>query len=257
NLMFSATYSQEIRELAAGLLHEPLTLEVAPRNATAERIAQQVYRVPQAHKRHLLTHLIERGDWQQVLVFTRTKHAANRLTQQLQGAGISAAAIHGNKSQNARMRALSDFRENRITALIATEVAARGLDIRELPHVVNFELPHVPEDYVHRIGRTARAGNSGAAISLVAPDEAPLLRDIEKLLGHSLPTAALPEYPLPNTTGEVSAGEPRHQRGGSAHHQGRRSSGRPVHAGWPARGRPHHGQGTKPATAHPRARRPL
>ena len=248
NLMFSATYSHDIRGLAAGLLREPLTIEVAPRNATAERIAQQVYRVPQAHKRHLLTHLIERGQWQQVLVFTRTKHAANRLTQQLQGAGICAAAIHGNKSQNARMRALSDFRENRITALIATEVAARGLDIRELPHVVNFELPHVPEDYVHRIGRTARAGNSGAAISLVSPDEAPLLRDIEKLLGHPLPTAPLPEYPLPQTPPSNA----------TAHrHEGRRPSGRTAHAGRASRGRPQHGRGVNEAPRHPRARRPL
>jgi ATP-dependent RNA helicase RhlE len=248
NLLFSATYSQDIRGLAAGLLREPLTIEVAPRNATADRIAQQVYRVPQAHKRHLLTHLIERGEWQQVLVFTRTKHAANRLTQQLQGAGIAAAAIHGNKSQNARMRALSDFRENRITALIATEVAARGLDIRELPHVVNFELPHVPEDYVHRIGRTARAGNSGAAISLVSPDEAPLLRDIEKLLGQPLPTAPLPEYPVPQTPPSDA----------TAHrHGGRRPSGRTVHAGRPSRGRPQHARGVNEPNRHPRARRPL
>ena len=178
----------------------------------------------------LLTHLIERGNWQQVLVFTRTKHAANRLTQQLQAAGIAAAAIHGNKSQNARTRALSEFRENRITALIATEVAARGLDIRELPHVVNFELPHVPEDYVHRIGRTARAGNSGAAISLVAPDEAPLLRDIEKLLGHRLPTAPLPEYPLPPTAPQT----PPHT---SPRHEPRRASGHAPHAGRSSRGR--------------------
>ncbi len=196
NLMFSATYTREIRALAARLLENPLTVEVAPRNAAAERIAQQVYRVPQAHKRQLLTHLIERGNWHQVLVFTRTKHGANRLTRQLQEAGINAAAIHGNKSQSARTRALSDFKENRITALIATEVAARGLDIRELPHVVNFELPHVPEDYVHRIGRTARAGSSGAAISLVSPDEAPLLRDIEKLLGRTIPAAPVPECAL-------------------------------------------------------------
>ena len=180
-------------------------------------------------------------------MFTRTKHAANRLTQQLQGAGISAAAIHGNKSQNARMRALSDFRENRITALIATEVAARGLDIRELPHVVNFELPHVPEDYVHRIGRTARAGNSGAAISLVSPDEAPLLREIEKLLGQTLATAPLPEYSLPQTPSNVTA----HRD------EGRRPSGRPMHAGRPARGRPQHGRGAKQGSGQPRARRPL
>jgi ATP-dependent RNA helicase RhlE len=262
NLMFSATYSQDIRGLAAGLLREPLTIEVAPRNATAERIAQQVYRVPQAHKRHLLTHLIERGQWQQVLVFTRTKHAANRLTQQLQAAGISAAAIHGNKSQNARTRALSEFRENRIIALIATEVAARGLDIRELPHVVNFELPHVPEDYVHRIGRTARAGNSGAAISLVSPDEAPLLRDIEKLLGHPLPTAPLPDYPLPAAPSGVIAGHPpRAAVATSSHrsarrHESRRSPGR--HAGRPPRARPHHGHGQAASerAGNPRGRRP-
>jgi ATP-dependent RNA helicase RhlE len=196
NLMFSATYTREIRALAARLLEDALTVEVAARNASAERIAQQVYCVPQAHKRHLLRHLIERGNWHQVLVFTRTKHGANRLTQQLQAAGIHAAAIHGNKSQSARTRALSDFKENRVTALIATEVAARGLDIRELPHVVNFELPHVPEDYVHRIGRTARAGRSGAAISLVSPDETPLLRDIERLLGRALPVTPVPEYAL-------------------------------------------------------------
>jgi ATP-dependent RNA helicase RhlE len=247
NLMFSATYSQDIRALAARLLHEPLTIEVAPRNATPERVVHQVYRVPQAHKRHLLTHLIEHGNWSQVLVFTRTKHGANRLTQQLQGAGIHAAAIHGNKSQSARTRALSDFKENRITALIATEVAARGLDIRELPHVVNFELPHVPEDYVHRIGRTARAGNSGAAISLVAPDEAPLLRDIEKLLGYPLPTAPLPEYPEPQTAPSNA----------TAHrHESRRPSGR-MPAGRPSRGRPQHGRAVNEPAGHPRARRPL
>ncbi|HTL93816.1 MAG TPA: DEAD/DEAH box helicase [Steroidobacteraceae bacterium] len=197
NLMFSATYPAEIRELAAALLRDPLTIEVAAPNATAERIEQWVYRVPREHKRHLLQHLIERGSWRQVLVFTRTKHGANRLTQQLQAAGIRAAAIHGNKSQGARTRALSDFKEQRIAALIATEVAARGLDIRELPHVVNFELPFVAEDYVHRIGRTARAGNTGVAVSLVAADEEPLLRDIERLLGAKVPTASLPQYDAP------------------------------------------------------------
>jgi ATP-dependent RNA helicase RhlE len=193
-LMFSATYSADIRALAARSLREPLAVEVAPRNAAAERIEQHVYRVPQEHKRDLLVQLIDSGNWHQVLVFTRTKHGANRLTQALEAGGVRAAAIHGNKSQAARVRALSDFKENRITALVATEVAARGLDIRELPHVVNFELPNVPEDYVHRIGRTARAGGSGSAISLVAPQEVSLLKDIEKLLGHSLPLATLPSY---------------------------------------------------------------
>ena len=144
---------------------------MTPRNATADKVEQSAYRVPKDHKRHLLAHLIKEGNWHQVLVFTRTKHGANRLTQQLERAGINAMAIHGNKSQNARIKALQDFKDNRITALVATEVAARGLDIKELPHVVNYELPNVPEDYVHRIGRTARAGSTGAAISLVSPDE--------------------------------------------------------------------------------------
>jgi ATP-dependent RNA helicase RhlE len=193
-LMFSATYSADIRALAERSLREPLAIEVAPRNAPAERVEQQVYRVPQEHKRDLLLQLIVGGNWHQVLVFTRTKHGANRLAQALVAGGVRAAAIHGNKSQAARVRALDDFKENRITALVATEVAARGLDILELPHVVNFELPNVPEDYVHRIGRTARAGGCGSAISLVAPQEAPLLKDIERVLGHSLPVAAVPHY---------------------------------------------------------------
>jgi ATP-dependent RNA helicase RhlE len=192
NLLFSATYSDGIRALAARLLREPLTIEVAPRNATAERIAQTVYRVPREHKRFLLAQLIDDHSWHQVLVFTRTKHGANRLTQQLLGHGIRAAAIHGNKSQAARVRALEDFKANRVTALVATEVAARGLDIRELPHVVNYELPNVPEDYVHRIGRTARAGSAGEAVSLVAPEELPLLAAIEKLLGQRLAVTPLP-----------------------------------------------------------------
>jgi ATP-dependent RNA helicase RhlE len=196
NLMFSATYSDDIRTLAARLLRDPVSVEVAPRNATAERIEQRVYRLPKEHKRHLLAHLIREGGWPQVLVFTRTKHGANRLTEQLQGAGIAAAAIHGNKSQNARTRALADFKAARITALVATEVAARGLDIKELPCVVNYELPNVPEDYVHRIGRTARAGGAGCAVSLIAPDEAELLRQIERVLKRSLPTLAPPAFPM-------------------------------------------------------------
>jgi ATP-dependent RNA helicase RhlE len=209
NLMFSATYSDDIRELAARILRNPANIEVAARNATADRVEQQVYRVPKEHKRHLLAHLIDDGGWHQVLVFTRTKHGANRLTQQLESNGIRAAAIHGNKSQGARVRALSDFKSNRITALVATEVAARGLDIKELPHVVNYELPNVPEDYVHRIGRTARAGGTGSAVSLVSPDEAPLLKDIERLLKRTLPVTALPEFPIaPGAVAPV-----RHERG--------------------------------------------
>ncbi|MBS0379029.1 MAG: DEAD/DEAH box helicase [Proteobacteria bacterium] len=220
NLLFSATYSEDIRRLTERLLVDPVKVEVAPRNATAERIEQHVFQLPKDHKRHLLAHLIKDGQWPQVLVFTRTKHGANRLTQQLEGAGIRAAAIHGNKSQGARVRALADFKDGRITALIATEVAARGLDIKELPYVVNYELPNVPEDYVHRIGRTARAGGSGVAFSLVAPDEAPLLKDIEKLLKRSLPVSALPKFPISAPVAPAAA-EP----AGGVHRHGHRAPG--------------------------------
>jgi ATP-dependent RNA helicase RhlE len=225
NLMFSATYSDEIRQLSGRILRNPATIEVAARNATPDRVEQHVYRVSKEHKRHLLAHLIDEGNWHQVLVFTRTKHGANRLTQQLESSGIRAAAIHGNKSQGARVRALSDFKANKVTALVATEVAARGLDIKELPHVVNYELPNVPEDYVHRIGRTARAGGSGCAVSLVSPDETPLLKDIERLLRRSLPVAALPEFAIVASTAAVSGGA------GPASHDSvdRRSSGKPGH----------------------------
>ena len=253
NLMFSATYSEDIRELAGRYLRNPVAIEVAARNAPAERIEQHVYRVPQEHKRHLLAHLINSGNWHQVLVFTRTKHGANRLTQQLEGSGVRAAAIHGNKSQAARVRALTDFKENRITALVATEVAARGLDIKELPHVVNYELPNVPEDYVHRIGRTARAGGSGSAVSLVSPEEAPLLREIEKVLRHSLPVAALPAYPL---TAAPAAQAPlaRVAALAAAHrHDGRRWQAGPR----PGRRPPSRSRVAGPSASFPRARRPV
>jgi ATP-dependent RNA helicase RhlE len=194
NLMFSATYSDDIRTLAERLLHNPISVQVAPRNAPIELVTQRAYRVQKDMKRHLLVHLILEGQWRQVLVFTRTKHGANRLTQQLSGAGVSAAAIHGNKSQGARVRALEDFKAGRIIALVATEVAARGLDIKELPHVVNYELPNVPEDYVHRIGRTGRAGAEGEAVSLVSSDENAFLRDIERLLKRSIPVAETPSF---------------------------------------------------------------
>jgi ATP-dependent RNA helicase RhlE len=197
NLMFSATYNDDIRRLAERFLRKPETIEVAPRNAAADRVRHQAYRVAQTDKRHLLVHLIKGGEWKQLLVFTRTKHGANRLTRQLVEAGIKADAIHGNKSQAARTRALAEFKQGRSTALVATEVAARGLDIKELPCVVNFELPHVPEDYVHRIGRTARAGAGGAAISLVSPDEGGLARGIERLLGHAIPVTELPRFERP------------------------------------------------------------
>ena len=228
-----------------------MAIEVAARNAAAERIEQHVYRVPKEHKRHLLAHLIVSGNWHQVLVFTRTKHGANRLTEQLQGSGVCAAAIHGNKSQGARVRALADFKENRITALVATEVAARGLDIKELPHVVNYELPNVPEDYVHRIGRTARAGGSGSAVSLVSPEEAPLLREIEKVLRRTLPVAALPAYPV---AAAPAAGAPPARvaaLAGAHRHEGRRWQ-----AG-PGRRAPPRGRAAAPSASFPRARRPV
>jgi ATP-dependent RNA helicase RhlE len=196
NLLFSATYSDDIRGLAERLLHNPLSIQVAPRNAAIEIVEQRAYRVQKEQKRHLLIHLIQEGAWQQVLVFTRTKHGANRLTQQLEGAGIKALAIHGNKSQAARVKALEMFKKGQITALVATEVAARGLDIKELPHVVNYELPNVPEDYVHRIGRTGRAGAGGAAISLVSSDESGFLRDIERVLRRTIPVVATPEFKI-------------------------------------------------------------
>ena len=171
NLMFSATYTEEIRALAARFLHDPQSIDVAPRNAAADRVDHRVYKVVKDHKRHLLVHLIQELNWRQVLIFTRTKHGANRLTQHLERSGIEASAIHGNKSQAARTKALADFKQGQITALVATEVASRGLDIKELPLVLNYELPNVPEDYVHRIGRTARAGQDGQAVSLVSQDE--------------------------------------------------------------------------------------
>ena len=189
NLLFSATFSEDIRKLAAGLLHNPEIIDVAPRNSTAERVSQRVYHAEKHLKQALLSWLIRFGNWERVLVFTRTKHGANRLCAQLQHDGIQSTAIHGNKSQGARTRALADFKQGRVRTLVATDIAARGLDIEQLPHVVNYELPNVPEDYVHRIGRTARAGNAGEAISLVAPEERDLLKDIERLLKQELPRA--------------------------------------------------------------------
>jgi len=195
NLMFSATYSEDIRRLAQSLLHDPAEVEVARRNAAVDSVEQRVYQVPKDSKRALLSHLILDGNWSQVLVFTRTKHGANRLTKQLQQDGIEAAAIHGNKSQSARTQALAGFKNYNVRALVATEVASRGLDIKELPYVVNYELPNVSEDYVHRIGRTGRAGATGLAVSLVSSDESGLLRDIEKLLRRQIPQARLPAFP--------------------------------------------------------------
>ena len=194
NLLFSATFSAEIRRLAADLLNAPTEIQVAPRNTTADRVSQVVYPVDKRRKRELLSHRIGAENWQQVLVFTRTKHGANRLAEQLSRDGLKAAAIHGNKSQGARTRALADFKAGHLRVLVATDIAARGLDIDRLPHVVNYELPNVPEDYVHRIGRTARAGQDGVAISLVCVDELKLLSGIEKLLRRRLEREIVPGY---------------------------------------------------------------
>ncbi|CUA83211.1 Superfamily II DNA and RNA helicase [Gulbenkiania indica] len=187
NLLFSATFSDEIKALADRLLDAPKLVEVARRNTTNELVDQKIHLVDRDKKTELLTHLIATYNWQQVLVFTRTKHGANRLAEKLEKSGIPAAAIHGNKSQNARTKALADFKAGSLQVLVATDIAARGLDIDQLPHVVNFELPNVPEDYVHRIGRTGRAGSPGEAISLVCVDELGFLKDIEKLTRQSIP----------------------------------------------------------------------
>ncbi len=199
NLLFSATYSNEIKLLANDLLNEPELIEVARRNTAAETVAQMVYPVDKARKRELLSHKIGAENWRQVLVFTRTKHGANRLAKQLEHDGLRAAAIHGNKSQGARTRALADFKKGDVRVLVATDIAARGLDIDQLPHVVNFELPNVPEDYVHRIGRTGRAGNEGEAVSLVCVDELKLLKDIERLLKRKIPQEIIPGYEVDPT----------------------------------------------------------
>jgi ATP-dependent RNA helicase RhlE len=194
NLLFSATFSKEIRQLAAGLLHSPVEIAAEPRNTAAERVKQVVYPVDKHRKRELLSHRIGGGNWRQVLVFTRTKHGANRLAAQLSADGLSALAIHGNKSQGARTKALADFKAGKVRVLVATDIAARGLDIDRLPHVVNYELPEVPSDYVHRIGRTARAGLEGHAVSLVCVDELDLLRNIERLMQRDIEREIVPGY---------------------------------------------------------------
>jgi len=194
NLLFSATFSKDIKQLANELLNAPLEIQVARKNTTAEQISQVVHPVDRNRKRELLSYMIGAGNWRQVLVFTRTKHLANRLAQQLERDGLSAAAIHGNKSQGARTRALADFKKGDIRVLVATDIAARGLDIEQLPHVVNFELPNVPEDYIHRIGRTGRAGLEGEAVSLVCVDEKKLLTDIERLLRRDIEKVVIPGY---------------------------------------------------------------
>jgi ATP-dependent RNA helicase RhlE len=206
NLLFSATFSSEIKQLADTLLNKPELIEVARRNTASEQVKQVVHKVDKDRKRELLSHLIKEGNWKQVLVFTRTKHGANRLSQQLEKDGIASAAIHGNKSQSARTKALANFKEGEIRVLVATDIAARGIDIDQLPHVVNYELPNVAEDYVHRIGRTGRAGNVGEALSLVCIDEDAYLKNIEKLIKQPIPKVKIPGFtPDPSIRAEAPA----------------------------------------------------
>lgn len=226
NLLFSATFSDEIKGLADGLLNKPAMIEVARRNATAELITQKIYPVDRERKRALLTQLIKDNNWFQVLVFTRTKHGANNLAENLNKDGISAMAIHGNKSQAARTRALAEFKTGKLQVLCATDIAARGIDISELPHVVNYELPNVAEDYVHRIGRTGRAGSEGEASSLVCIDEHKLLHDIERLIKREIPVVQIPGFePDPRIKAEpILNGQNRGQGGGRGQGQGRSQS---------------------------------
>jgi len=225
NLLFSATFSNEIRELAKGLLHAPAQIQVTPPNSTVDTIRQTVHPVDSGRKAELLAHLVAQHQWFQVLVFTRTKHGANRLSEQLCKKGIAALAIHGNKSQGARTRALAEFKSGRLQVLVATDLAARGLDIEQLPHVVNFDMPNVPEDYVHRIGRTGRAGASGEAISFVSPDEMDYLRDIERLTRRSIPRVVVAGFeagsrrPAPDSAGTAgsTAARPRTMSSQSSH----------------------------------------
>ncbi|MBC5836808.1 DEAD/DEAH box helicase [Flavobacterium muglaense] len=214
NLMFSATFSRDIKKLAMGILNHPVQVEATPENTTVDAIIQKVFPSAKEKKTELVIKLITEGDWKQILVFTRTKQGANKLTESMISAGIKAAAIHGNKGQGARTKALAGFKNGSITALVATDIAARGLDIPLLPHVINFELPNIPEDYVHRIGRTGRAGANGEAISLFSPDETVFLRDIEKLIGIKLPKEQIKGFePDPNASTEpIKQGQGRPQR---------------------------------------------
>ena len=207
-LLFSATFSKDIKKLAGGFLTNPVLVEATPENTTAEKVNQKIYHVDKVKKRAIIIQMIKEGDWQQTLVFTRTKHGANKLCEKMQKSGITAAAIHGNKTQGARTKALAGFKAGEIRVLVATDIAARGIDIPLLPHVVNFELPNVPEDYVHRIGRTGRAGANGIAISLVSHDEAVYLRDIEKLLKQKIPTGIIEGF----EQGEAPAEDPNAKR---------------------------------------------
>ena len=258
-LLFSATFSDEIKTLANSLLQKPVCIEVARRNTASELVDQSMHLVPQAHKRDLLSHLIRRHDWKQVLVFTRTKHGANKLAEKLIKDGISAAAIHGNKSQGARTKALAQFKDGSIGVLVATDIAARGIDIDQLPQVVNFELPNVAEDYVHRIGRTGRAGSTGAALSLVDSEEMSYLKDIEKLIKRSIVRVEIEGF-VPPLKSELMSEErpprPPQGRGGRSGERtgtgsGRNASGRSQQANKPAASRSATHSAAAPRAAQP------
>ncbi|HBM85262.1 MAG TPA: ATP-dependent RNA helicase RhlE [Opitutae bacterium] len=237
NLFFSATYSKDVKKLADSMLHNPVEVEVAARNATADRVDQEAYIVSQKAKPQFLAEMIEQGAWTQVLVFSRTKHGANKLATYLDNQGIGAMAIHGNKSQSARERALASFKANKIRVLVATDIAARGLDIADLPHVVNYELPNIPEDYVHRIGRTGRAGKAGNAVSLVCDVEEGYLWDIEKTMKKEIPLFKIDDrgekisVPRPATRSKLSRPAPGQQQrrggGGGGRQGGGGGKGRP------------------------------
>jgi len=232
NLMFSATFPEEIRKLAGTFMQHPQLVEVARRNTPAELVAQVQHPVDQSRKKDLLAHLVKENNWQQVLVFTKTKRGANRLAEALEKSGIEADAIHGNKSQPQRTRVLKRFKDNELQVLVATDIAARGIDIDELPHVVNFDLPHVPEDYVHRIGRTGRAGSSGEAVSLVAFDDRPLMVDIEKLMNRKVEIRIIAGFEPGNPVHQQprQAQPQRHQqRRPQQHNQRRGGNGNPRH----------------------------
>ncbi|WP_282070976.1 DEAD/DEAH box helicase [Polaribacter atrinae] len=249
NLMFSATFSTDIKKLASGILNNPVSVEAEPQNSTAKKVTHNVYKVDKNKKTEFTIKLIKDGNWNQVLIFTRTKHGANKLTEKLIKAGISAAAIHGNKSQGARTKALRNFKDNTIKALVATDIAARGLDIPLLPHVINFELPNVPEDYVHRIGRTGRAGAAGEAISLVCSEETEYQSEIEKLLKEKLNTSIVEGFEPTDTAAPKRAAT---QSKGSFGKKKRPTNGGSSQGGRPKK-KPHF-KGNKPESTSGRGR---
>ncbi len=252
NMLFSATFSNDIKRLADGLLKAPEMIEVARRNTAAEQVDQVMYRIDKGLKRALLSHLISGSNWQQVLVFTRTKHGANRLASQLDKDGITTTAIHGNKSQGARTKALADFKQGKVRVLVATDIAARGLDIEQLPFVVNYEMPHVPEDYVHRIGRTGRAGHTGSAISFVCSEERKQLHDIETLLQRRIPLQEQ-EAGLNLVASAVDSPSRRPMRGGGAAPSSRQPAKSPRRSSRPPAGKSYNPQAGSGGATKPRS----